>query len=432
MADWSVLPRDILILIVGRLETSFEIVLFRSVCSSWRSVVPSPRDSRCLGIKTHIPVFVHHRYSYRGKSRFNNSDDKCCTLKKIPVYLVRFKTPFGDDYLLAEMRERRNSGKPMSMSSPLASHGGLTPKSTILLFNSLTTQIVSLSHYYYQLTNLELMVNFCLRTGIEWARISVKVEYLELNIEEDCRDFRLLADIRGDMMIYSSLDMRWTEISVSPEKCRDIISFKGKFYVVDTSGWGHVFVIEPSLEVSEIPSVTRSICKCSKENLVKSGEELLLVQRFIPGDCYEKDMYNWFPLTESHREHMYTWFRVFRLDDEGGRRKWVQVNDLNDRVIFLGKRINLCCSVQYIPGAKENCIVFIDSRNGIISKSESILLFDLRTKRTSTAFSECRGYKGAFGANLESLISCGVLTLPNPANSVYDLFSESIWLTREK
>ncbi|XP_010424423.1 PREDICTED: putative F-box protein At2g16290 [Camelina sativa] len=414
MADWSVLPRDILILIVDRFETSFEIVLFRSVCSSWRSVVPSPRESRCLGIKTHIPVFVHHRYTYRGKRRFNNNDE-CCTLKKIPVYLVRFNTPFGDDYLLAEMRERRNSGKPMSMSSPLASLGRLTPKSTILLFNSLTTQIVSLFHYYQ----------------LNWGSTSKKVEYLELN-NEYCRDFRLLADIEGAMMIYSSLDMRWMDISVSPEKCRDIISFKGKFYVVDTSGWGHVFVIEPSLEVSEIPLVTRSICKCSKENLVKSGEELLLVQRFIPGDSYEKDMYKWFPLDEPHLEHMYTWFRVFRLDEEGGRRKWVQVNDLKDRVIFLGKRINLCCSVQNIPGAKENCIVFIDSRYDIIRESESILLFDLRTKRTSTAFSECRGYMGAFGANLESLLSCGVVTLPNPATSFYDLFSDSFWLTREK
>ncbi|XP_019092306.1 PREDICTED: F-box protein At2g16300-like [Camelina sativa] len=191
MADWSVLPRDILILIVGRLETSFEIVLFQSVCSSWRSAVPSPRDSRCLGIKTHITVFVHHRYIYRGKPRFNG-DDKCCTLKKIPVYLVRFNTPFGDDYLLAEMRERRNSGKPMSMSSPLISKSwwSHTQKHYILLFNSLTTQIVSLSHYYYQL-NLEELVSFSLRTGVKWDSTSKTVEYLELN-NEDCRDFRLL------------------------------------------------------------------------------------------------------------------------------------------------------------------------------------------------------------------------------------------------
>ncbi|XP_010468642.1 PREDICTED: putative F-box protein At2g16290 [Camelina sativa] len=199
-----------------------------------------------------------------------------------------------------------------------------------------------------------------------------------------------------------------------------------KNYVVDTRGYGNVFVIEPSLQVSKNPSVTRSTHKSTKEALVKSGEYLLLVQWFTPGQSHEEDMYALFPLEESHPENMYTWFRVFRLD-EGGRKKWVQVDDLNDQVIFLGARTNLCCSVQQLPGAKDNCIVFIDERNGIINEKESILLFDLRTKRTSTAFSECRGLMGAFGENLESLVSCGVMTMPDPTTSIYDLLSDPEW-----
>ncbi|XP_023642092.1 putative F-box protein At2g16290 isoform X2 [Capsella rubella] len=242
---------------------------------------------------------------------------------------------------------------------------------------------------------------------------------------------RLLANIEGHMMIFSSLEMRWTDISVSPEKCRDMVSFKGKFYVVDTSGWGHVFVIEPSLEVSEIPSVLRSTHKSTKEALVKSGEELLLVQRFTPGQSHEEDMYAYFPKGESHPEHMYTWFRVFRLDEEFGSRKWVQVDDLNDRVIFLGARTSLCYSVQNLPGVEENCIVFIDLRNGCIRYNDSILVFDLRTKRTSTAFSECKGYMGAFGANLQSLVSCGLVTIPNPATNTEDILNDSNWLKKK-
>ncbi|XP_023641935.1 putative F-box protein At2g16290 [Capsella rubella] len=424
MADWSLLPTDLLVLIAGCFQTSFEIVLFRSVCSSWRSVVPSPRDSRCLGTKTHIPMFTS--LHYRGKPRFG-SDKKYCTLKKIPIYLVRFNTPFGDDYLLAEIHERK-SGKPMRLLSPL-SYDGLTSKETLLSFNSLTTQIVLL-YYQYEI-NLEYMISFSLRVGVKWDKTFKRVEYLELNTD-DCRDFRLLANTEnGDIMIFRSLEMRWTKILVSPKKCRDMVSFKGKFYVVDTSGRGHVFVVEPSLEVFEIPSVTWSTLKSTKEALVKSGEELLLVQRFTPGQSHADDMYTFFPQGESHPEHMYTWFRVFRLDEEGGTRKWVQVDDLNDRVIFLGTETNICCSVQNLPGAKENCIVFIDLRNGIIKQYESILLFDLKTKSTSTAFSECRGYMGAFGANLESLVSCGVMTMPNPTTSIYDLLSDSIWLTKK-
>lgn len=103
-------------------------------------------------------------------------------------------------------------------------------------------------------------------------------------------------------------------------------------------------------------------------------------------------------------------FRVFRLNEEGGRRKWVQVNDLNDRVIFLGFHTNLCCSVHKLPGAKENCIVFIDSDDDYIYDNDAILMFDLRTRRTSTAFNECKGYMGVFGANLESLVSCGLVS----------------------
>ncbi|XP_023641939.1 F-box protein At2g16300-like [Capsella rubella] len=288
MADWSLLPTDLLELIVGRSETSFEIVLLRSVCSSWRSVVPSPRDSPGLGIKTHIPMFAyngnHHRLNGKPKYR---THDKCCTLKKVPIYLVRFKTPFGDDYLLTEIHER-NIGEPMYLLSPLVTYDDETLKET-LSFNSLNTRILPLCYYYK--INDETYINFLVGVyryewsipskQYEWKIRSKKVEYLELN-SDDCKDFILLADIKGDMIIFSSLVMRWTEIFVSPEKCRDMVSFKGKFYVVDTSGLGHVFVIEPSLEVSKIPSVIRSTHKSTKEALVKSGEELLLVQQFTP------------------------------------------------------------------------------------------------------------------------------------------------------
>lgn len=144
MADWSLLSNDLLELIVGRFKTTFHVVLFRSICRSWRSVVPSPRNARCLGTQTYIPMFLNP--FYRGKRRFG-SDDMYCTLKKIPIYLVRFKTPFGYDYLLAEMCERKN-GKPMFMWSPVACYTITLGGDKMMLFNSLTSQIVPLGHYY--------------------------------------------------------------------------------------------------------------------------------------------------------------------------------------------------------------------------------------------------------------------------------------------
>ncbi|KAK9287025.1 hypothetical protein L1049_015433 [Liquidambar formosana] len=46
MAKWSQLPKELLELIAQRLKTTFDILRFRSVCSSWRSSVP-PKP-RCL------------------------------------------------------------------------------------------------------------------------------------------------------------------------------------------------------------------------------------------------------------------------------------------------------------------------------------------------------------------------------------------------
>ncbi|KAL1192289.1 putative F-box protein [Cardamine amara subsp. amara] len=143
------------------------------------------------------------------------------------------------------------------------------------------------------------------------------------------------------MQMFTSRNMSWTQVVGHPNAFgvyQDIVAFKGKFYVVDSSGWGQVFAIDLSSEVTEIPSVRGSPHKSDQECLVKSGEELLLVQWFTPINHF--------------RESMYTWFRVFKLDEEEGRMIWVQVNDLNDRVIFLGRWWSLCCSVQKLLGAR--------------------------------------------------------------------------------
>ncbi|KAG7640956.1 F-box-like domain superfamily [Arabidopsis suecica] len=408
MADWSLLPNDLLELIVGHLETSFEIVLFRSVCRSWRSVVPPLDHSRCLGIKTH-DISFNAGFSFSDQPTdqppFKSSVD--CTLKNIPIYLVKFWTPYGDDYLLAEMREREG-GEPKLLLSPLSSNGikygmGINQ----VLFNSLTSPIIPFGQYYEityfkkQPIRYRYGLPYHLWNEVEWVETSERVEFLRLH-SEDSRDFAVLfAGRMCNLVMYRSRNMSWTQVVEHPETYayQDLVAFKGKFYALDSSGSGRVFIVDLSLRVTEIPSVKGSQYY-SKESLVQLGEELLLVQRFIPaGRRYD--------------EYIYTWFKVFRLD-EGGKRKWVQVNYLNDRVIFLGARTKLCCSVHKLPGANENCIVFLASNDGSIFDNDSVLLFDLKTRRTNTAFNECKGYMGVFGANLKSLVSCGLVTIPNP------------------
>ena len=142
---------------------------------------------------------------------------------------------------------------------------------------------------------------------LEWVEITERVEFLKLD-SEDSRDFAVLfAGRMCNLVMYRSRNMSWTQVVEHPEKYayQDLVAFKGKFYALDSSGRGRVFVVELSLEVMEIPSV-RGSQQSSKENLVLSGEELLLVQRFTPE-------------VRHYDEYLYTWFRVFRLDEEEGR-----------------------------------------------------------------------------------------------------------------
>ncbi|AEC06484.1 F-box family protein [Arabidopsis thaliana] len=289
MADWPLLPNDLLELIMGHLETSFEIFLFRSVCSSWRSVVPPLDHSRCLGIKTH-DISFNVGFSFNGRPT-----NEYCTLKKIPIYLVKFWTPFGDDYLLAEMRER-NDGEPKLLLSPLSSNGikygmGINK----VLFNSLTSPIIPFGQYY-EITYIEKRPSeyrFGFPYKLEWVEITERVEFLKLD-SEDSRDFAVLfAGRMCNLVMYRSRNMSWTQVVEHPEKYayQDLVAFKGKFYAVDSSGRGRVFVVELSFEVTEIPSVGGSQ-QSSKESLVQSGEELLLVQRFTPvGRRYDEYIY---------------------------------------------------------------------------------------------------------------------------------------------
>ncbi|XP_024016227.1 LOW QUALITY PROTEIN: putative F-box protein At2g16290, partial [Eutrema salsugineum] len=192
-------------------------------------------------------------------------------------------------------------------------------------------------------------------------------------------DFVVVAGVFGDIMMHRSCDKKWVEIEGRFRSYRDMVSFKGTFYVVDMSGRGHIFV-------SEIQSVIQSHESFDERLVVSREEELLLVQRFTPGPY--------------GREYKHTWFRLFRLQEEEGKRRWVRINDLRGPM-FLGYDHDW------------ESLLFIDS-DAIFDR---IRVFDLGTERTQNA-SDCSGCIGVFRENIESPVLCGILALPNPTMSI--------------
>ncbi|CAF2038151.1 unnamed protein product [Brassica rapa] len=367
MADWSLLPKDLLELISGRSQTCFEIVHFRSVCSSWRSAIPRPSYRLGLGLNSLLTVFNH-------EPRFESHTQ--CILKRIAVFLFRFQTPFGTDFLLIEVTDGE-SGEQILMS-PFQNSAWRYKDVTTL--NTLNSQIIPLGYYY--------KINFYAITTIRHRTRSESYTKRVAFLPLDGKEFAVVAGVLGDLMMYRSCDKGWTKLEGRFTAYRDMVSFKGKFYVVDMSGQGHVFVIEPSFQITDIQAVTLSP-ETYDDRLVVSGDELFLVQRLTLGTYFN--------------EYKHSWFRLFRLEEEGQRR-WVRINDIKDRVVVLGCDWSLCCSAKELTGMKGNSVVFNEPK----FRRESIFVFDLKTMKTSNAFTECRGYM--FGENRQSLLSCGILT----------------------
>lgn len=138
--------------------------------------------------------------------------------------------------------------------------------------------------------------------------------------------------------------MRLEQSSIAD--CSDILTFRGRFYVVFLNG--DIFVIDPySLEATPLmPPEVLNPGSCNY--LVPCGnDELFLVVVIIP----RSSVLDFGKLT----------CRVSKLDEEAG--EWVEVSDLGDRVLFIGNQGNVACSAKELPngcGVSGNSILFTD------------------------------------------------------------------------
>ncbi|KAH8510457.1 hypothetical protein H0E87_008135 [Populus deltoides] len=97
-----------------------------------------------------------------------------------------------------------------------------------------------------------------------------------------------------------------------------------------------------------------------KKYLVESRGDLLLVDMYLSIDSDEglsigHDVVQDLVQYMSERT---VWFKVFKLNEEG--KCWIEVNDLEDRVLFLGDDLTFSASASELSGCKGNCIFFND------------------------------------------------------------------------
>ncbi|KAL0741172.1 hypothetical protein Bca4012_082685 [Brassica carinata] len=314
-SDWSDLPEELLRIISAKVEDPFDLILARSVCRPWRSIFPFP--SSTLRTTYSLPSF--DKFPRRGRGGL-------CTLEKFPVFLFRVRT--HEDTLPSQFFV--GGVGPVNMKIQ-----GSNPT----LINIADSQIIPLGYTCR-------MVGYdpnSLLTSYRGAAI------LPLNKEKG--EFIVLIGYAHRILALRSTEMTWRQLdNTSRADCKDIVTFRGKFYAVFLNG--DVFAIDPyTLETT--PLRPTEIPGCGRCNyLVPYGDdELYLVERIIVRSGV---------LSFTNQA-----CRVSVLDAEAGQ--WVVVSDLGDRVLLIGKPGNCSgnssCSAKELPhgcGVSGSSMLFIN------------------------------------------------------------------------
>ncbi|CAH8263427.1 unnamed protein product [Arabidopsis lyrata] len=143
----------------------------------------------------------------------------------------------------------------------------------------------------------------------DWATYYRGVAFLPLNKEGRGEEFVVLLNYTKNLYVLRSTEMRWMQLKT--------------------------------------PMMPSEPLRSSNYLIASGNDELFLVEKFNP-----------FP--ECGRINFKRFIcRVSRLDEEAG--KWVEVNNLGDRVLFIRHFGNVCCSAKELPvdcGVSVNSILF--------------------------------------------------------------------------
>ncbi|XP_039157955.1 LOW QUALITY PROTEIN: F-box protein SKIP23 [Eucalyptus grandis] len=316
MADWSQMPEDLLRRIARRLGTQFDVLRFRSVCSSWRSsLAPSPNPLR----RGRIPIIPHEGYP-----------DDCTELYVLPkrtIFLVG--VPRSCDQTVRSgwlVKVWEDDRGVMNLLNPLTScEFRLLPEDFPRVLDLMNLRVLELGHSVGcripMVSAMAIIIIYGARIGLFFC----------VDNENDFALLRLLPG--GTLVMFKSREKRWSPVQDISLGYDDVILFKGEFYAVDFDGSTVVVGLDSSVTL-----IVQSDFDGWDKRLVESVGELLLVYMY--------------------EEEKTTRFKVHKLDRE--EKVWNEVKDLGDRVLFLGEECTFSASAADLGACKGNCIFFRD------------------------------------------------------------------------
>ncbi|KAG8368037.1 hypothetical protein BUALT_Bualt15G0003500 [Buddleja alternifolia] len=360
MADWSTLPTELLHLITQHLPTSTDLLRFRSVCATWRAALPPPPSAAAR-----FPILPNSGISDTSWGFY---------LSKRTIYSLQ--SPHADHSSWIIKLERDHPAR-MHLLSPLTPFQFKPlPSNFPKSFNLFNIRVKELGEeYILQYINFRPMASSIGEAGNLYRE---KVAVLN-----NCGgEFVLLTiHLSGKLVVYKSGDENWKVIDDLPSPYDDVILREGKFYAVDNTG-RVVLVNYVDLNVSPVVS---SIFGGDKKFLVDSDGELLLVDKYLSAgpedDLGYNEGFEFYEEFDCYMSERTVKFKVFRLDESMG--KWVEINDLGDKMLFLGDNCMFSASASETfcdDKCKGNCILFTETCNREddgVWNSHGVGVFDL-------------------------------------------------------
>lgn len=343
---WSTLPKDVIPILINRLETRIDLLRFRSICRSWRYSSAASLSSPPLSLPN-LPFPFSPLAADPRRGTF--------TAAATTVFLLQ---PFDEiphrttSHYLIKVEEDAKTRLVCPVSDLVQTRfpAGFSKEVNLLEFR------ISQVHNSYTFRNLELLNCKPIEAGLPFVK---KIVVLGSN-----PDSRIVVvvyemwDLDGRLAMLRVGDDSWTPIYTQHFVCDDIIVYKGNFYTVDRSG--RAFVLDPNMNLIEIaPPPTNENGKKKKKHLVESIGDLLLVDKYF--ELHERNVYYYKDGKErvkSSNREMVSEMRVYRLNEDEHR--WVEVRSLEDQILFVGDDCSYSVSAREFPGCRGNRVVYED------------------------------------------------------------------------
>ncbi|XP_077219442.1 F-box protein SKIP23-like [Tasmannia lanceolata] len=348
MGEWSELPNEILILILKLLPLIFDHLQFGSVCKSWHRAMVENRP--WLLSRRQLPfLMLPDKERTQIRQFFSLSENKLYDIN-LPEFNGKWCCASSNGWLIT-VDESSN----VSLLNP---------------FSRIQIQLPSLNKFKYH----QYEANPDFPSNYEYI-FKVVLSANPLSTP----NYIVVAIVTTMLRLsfYKPGNETWTTVETPWEPFADVICYRGQFYAINHFG----VVVLCDFASSDLPKFTVVMPeppyrgRNDKVYLVESAGELLKVIRY----------YDWNPELDRYYEvdadededlrfiiRVYrrqnntppTWFYrtdmllVFQLDQN--TRKWIKLESLDDRMLFLGYNCSMSLSTHDFPQCKGNCIYFTD------------------------------------------------------------------------